>query len=74
MPNLTIGHPVIASLRKHSSAFFDCHLMVSQPAQWVQVRGGPALPYLSHDGGHMQALWQAARRQCLAIVQGAARA
>lgn len=38
VPNLTLGAPVVASLRKHSSAFFDCHLMVSNPAQWVQVR------------------------------------
>jgi ribulose-phosphate 3-epimerase len=38
VPNLTIGAPVIQSLRKHSDAFFDCHLMVSHPEQWVQVR------------------------------------
>jgi hypothetical protein len=37
VPNLTIGAPVVASLRKHSEAFFDCHLMVSHPQQWVKV-------------------------------------
>lgn len=37
MPNLTIGAPVVASLRKHSEAFFDCHLMVSHPQQWIKV-------------------------------------
>eukprot|EP00878_Enallax_costatus_P027676 GHUV01029819.1.p1 GENE.GHUV01029819.1~~GHUV01029819.1.p1 ORF type:complete len:194 (+),score=63.65 GHUV01029819.1:569-1150(+) len=36
VPNLTIGHPVVQSLRKHSDAFFDCHLMVTNPKQWVQ--------------------------------------
>ena len=39
MNNLTIGPPVVASLRKHSDeAFLDCHLMVSEPAKWVEVR------------------------------------
>ena len=31
VPNLTIGPPVVASLRRHSGAFFDCHLMVIDP-------------------------------------------
>ncbi|KAJ1639249.1 ribulosephosphate 3epimerase putative [Pavlovales sp. CCMP2436] len=35
VPNLTWGAPVVASLRKHSDAFFDCHLMVSKPSQWI---------------------------------------
>ncbi|GAQ79752.1 ribulose-phosphate 3-epimerase [Klebsormidium nitens] len=35
VPNLTIGAPVIESLRKHSSAFLDCHMMVSNPADYV---------------------------------------
>lgn len=35
MPNLTWGAPVVASLRKHTSAFLDCHLMVSRPSQWI---------------------------------------
>lgn len=36
VPNLTIGAPVVASLRKHTTAFLDCHLMVSHPEQWVK--------------------------------------
>jgi len=35
VPNLTIGAPVIKSLRKHTKAFLDCHLMVSNPEKWV---------------------------------------
>ncbi|KAL1918353.1 uncharacterized protein VTP21DRAFT_3013 [Calcarisporiella thermophila] len=36
VPNLTIGAPVIKSLRKHTDAFLDCHLMVSEPEKWVE--------------------------------------
>ena len=35
VPNLTWGPPVIKSLRKHTDAFLDCHLMVSEPEKWV---------------------------------------
>jgi ribulose-phosphate 3-epimerase len=31
VPNLSIGPPVVASLRKHTDLFLDCHLMVSDP-------------------------------------------
>jgi ribulose-phosphate 3-epimerase len=32
---LSIGAPVVKSLRKHTDAFLDCHCMVSKPEQWV---------------------------------------
>ena len=35
VPNLTFGAPVIACLRKHTTSVMDVHLMVSNPAQWV---------------------------------------
>ncbi|KND00848.1 ribulose-phosphate 3-epimerase [Spizellomyces punctatus DAOM BR117] len=35
VPNLTMGPPIIKSLRKHTDAFLDCHLMVSNPEKWV---------------------------------------
>ncbi len=31
VPNLTIGAPVVASIRKHSDSFLDCHLMITDP-------------------------------------------
>jgi len=34
VPNLTIGPPVVASLRTHTDLFLDCHLMVSDPS-WM---------------------------------------
>lgn len=38
VPNLTFGPPVVKALRAHipkGTAFFDCHMMVSNPLQWV---------------------------------------
>jgi len=36
VPNLTIGPPVIASLRSHSGLFFDTHLMITDPAHYLE--------------------------------------
>jgi ribulose-phosphate 3-epimerase len=36
VPNITIGPPVVAKLRKHSDLFFDTHLMISEPARYVE--------------------------------------
>eukprot|EP00002_Diphylleia_rotans_P038004 TRINITY_DN8576_c0_g1_i1.p1 TRINITY_DN8576_c0_g1~~TRINITY_DN8576_c0_g1_i1.p1 ORF type:complete len:220 (+),score=66.50 TRINITY_DN8576_c0_g1_i1:57-716(+) len=35
VPNLTLGAPIVKSLRAHTTMFLDCHLMVSNPEQWV---------------------------------------
>lgn len=39
VPNLTIGAPVIESLRKHTSAYLDCHLMVTNPLDYIEPLG-----------------------------------
>lgn len=39
VPNLTIGAPVIESLRKHTKAYLDCHLMVTNPLDYVEAMG-----------------------------------
>lgn len=31
VPNLTIGPPVVKSLRRHTEAYLDCHLMCTKP-------------------------------------------
>jgi ribulose-phosphate 3-epimerase len=35
VPNITIGPPVVAKLRKHSKLFFDCHLMITDPRKFA---------------------------------------
>jgi ribulose-phosphate 3-epimerase len=37
VPNLTIGPPVVASLRRHSGLFFDCHLMMTNPGDYLKA-------------------------------------
>jgi ribulose-phosphate 3-epimerase len=36
VPNITIGPPVIAKLRKCSGLVFDAHLMISEPAKYAE--------------------------------------
>jgi ribulose-phosphate 3-epimerase len=35
VPNLTIGLPVVQSLRRTTTLPFDCHLMIADPARWA---------------------------------------
>lgn len=37
VPNLTFGAPVVKCLRKKTDMFFDCHLMVEQPENYVDA-------------------------------------
>jgi ribulose-phosphate 3-epimerase len=37
VPNITIGPPVIAKLREHSSLAFDSHLMISEPGKYIEA-------------------------------------
>ena len=36
VPNITIGLPVVASLRKATDLHLDCHLMIEQPDRFVE--------------------------------------
>jgi ribulose-phosphate 3-epimerase len=36
VPNLTIGPPVVASLRRHTSMYLDCHLMMTDPGRYLK--------------------------------------
>jgi len=37
VPNLTIGPPVVRSLRRHSGLYFDCHLMMTNPGDYLEA-------------------------------------
>ena len=35
VPNITIGIPVVQSIRKHTDMFLDVHLMIDKPARYI---------------------------------------
>ena len=35
VPNITIGIPVVKSIRKHTGMFLDVHLMIDKPARYI---------------------------------------
>ena len=37
VPNISIGPPVVHSLRPYSGRFFDCHLMISDPSRYLEA-------------------------------------
>jgi ribulose-phosphate 3-epimerase len=37
VPNLTIGPPVVAAIRRHTDDFLDCHLMMTNPGEYLQA-------------------------------------
>ncbi|HZU71559.1 MAG TPA: ribulose-phosphate 3-epimerase [Acidimicrobiales bacterium] len=37
VPNLTIGPPVVAALRRHSDVYLDCHLMMTNPGEYLEA-------------------------------------
>jgi ribulose-phosphate 3-epimerase len=37
VPNVSIGPPVVASLRRYSDRFFDCHLMMTEPGRYLEA-------------------------------------
>ncbi|HEV3187923.1 MAG TPA: ribulose-phosphate 3-epimerase [Acidimicrobiales bacterium] len=37
VPNVSLGPPVVASLRRYSDKFFDCHLMMTEPGRYLEA-------------------------------------
>jgi len=47
VPNLTIGPPVVASLRKVSRIPFDCHLMIEYPDEFIPALAEAGADWIS---------------------------
>jgi len=47
VPNITIGPPVIAKLRKVSDLVFDAHLMISEPAKYAEPFAGAGADHIT---------------------------
>lgn len=37
VPNITLGPPVVKSLRQRTDLYFDCHLMIQNPGQYLEA-------------------------------------
>src|SRR6476620_4225075 len=69
VPNITIGPPVVKSLRKHTDKFLDCHLMITQPEKYLEAfRDAGADSCTVHvEVGNTEALVQQMRDLGLAV-------
>lgn len=47
VPNLTIGPPVVKSLRKATDLPLDCHLMIENPDEFIPVFAGEGADWIS---------------------------
>ncbi len=47
VPNITIGPPVVASLRKAVTAPLDCHLMIENPDQYISAFADAGADWIS---------------------------
>ena len=47
VPNLTIGVPVIKSIRKHSDLIFDTHLMITNPEEFIEPFADAGSDYIT---------------------------
>jgi ribulose-phosphate 3-epimerase len=63
VPKLTIGPPVLESLRKHTGLFFDCHLMMTNPGDYLSAfrRAGAGGCTVHVEVGETKALLAEAR-------------
>ena len=69
VPNISLGPPVVASLRAYSARFFDCHLMISQPARYLEAfkRAGADSCTVHVEVGDTAAVLAEARAQGLRV-------
>lgn len=66
VPNISLGLPIISSLRSEipksdKKSFFDCHMMVSEPEKWV--------PEIAKAGGDQYTFHYEATKDPVALVK-----
>jgi ribulose-phosphate 3-epimerase len=47
VPNITIGPPVVRSLRKHTKLPLDCHLMIERPDEYIPAFADAGADWIS---------------------------
>ena len=63
MPNITIGIPVVQSIRKHTDMFLDVHLMIDKPVRYIDdfCRAGADLLSVHLEADHPTRIAEALR-------------
>lgn len=66
VPNISLGPPIISSLRKEipkseKKSFFDCHMMVSEPEKWV--------PEIAKAGGDQYTFHYESTKDPIALIK-----
>ncbi|MBS2029448.1 MAG: ribulose-phosphate 3-epimerase [Deltaproteobacteria bacterium] len=47
VPNLTIGPPVVAAMKKHATKPLDCHLMIVEPEKYIDAFANAGASWIS---------------------------
>ena len=63
VPNITIGIPVVQSIRKHTDMFLDVHLMIDKPVRYIDdfCRAGADLLSVHLEADHPTRIAEALR-------------
>ena len=51
VPNITIGVPVVKSIRKCTDMFLDVHLMIDKPLRYIETLPSGGRPAVHPSGG-----------------------
>lgn len=65
VPNITVGVPVVKSLRAHTDMFLDVHLMIAQPERYIEAFARAGADQLSI---HLEAAQPPAVRRALDLM------
>lgn len=66
VPNISVGLPVLKSLRRHTDKFLDVHLMIVRPELWVERFAQAGADQVTF---HLEAAQPPAVEQCLSTLE-----